>query len=1067
MKTFEDIAKDNRDFVDAARRSGKDEGLRALLAELYPDNAHFIYELLQNAEDAGAREVSFDLRADGLHVEHDGARLFNLEDIESITGIGQSTKVDDAVAIGKFGVGFKAVFTYTQTPVVQSGEYSFAIQDLFVPERVASEGPSARTIFWFPFDRPDKPAARAVEQVERSLREISQSTLLFLNNITIISCSFPNGDERLIERKSPDDNASIIAIESIDDGEEPSEWYRITGDAIIGDQRYPVAAAFALGTSGAGVRSIQPVIGQVFIYFPAMSENSGLRFHIHAPFASTVARDSVRDDEGNDELIAGIASLVAAELPTMFKAGLITDGLLEALPNHKDSLRPRYESVRAAAVHAFESQPITPAAGGRAFAESRKLIRSASQIRAALEPADVLTLQTITEGEAEAAGWLQERSGQAQDFLDSLQAVTFGRTELTDVLERVRSIQEDIDLFEDDEDFELDDSDETDHQIWSTWLAGLGDDRLRGFYAALGRMAEDTPANPYPQGDHRRWRWSDPLPEVLPEVCLVRVRAGGGVNHVIGREAHLPATRGAHVDGLVLDTLAPIDEGVTKAEEHEANALRQFYSHADVKAWDEAAQLSARFGAYQPGEEFEFDDHVDDLRALAQLLKDKVVRPGEYQSRAILLGTTVGGELTWANPANLCLDEPYVSTGLRALRTPLAGNYLAYDGLDIVELAGALGARQSVEVVSASPKRGNAEFQWGWSNNERNTCIARDWVIPDFDAIVATADPILLRTLLRAVAFAPADRADAAYRANNAQPWHRMRSQVAQQLSGTPWILDRYGNLNLPREIDPADLDEQLLGDTVLTPETFELAAASTLLGKVGFGAKRASDAAAAAVAEQRRAQADETAQRLGFEDAGEAERFKAAREKDPEAFARFLADAEMADLVLPEGSSSSPGRRADHAAQGAEGAQSRTYVEKIRRVRLQEPGHKSAARNYLRQLYTNPDETMVCQICDGAMPFKVGDDYYFEAVQFVKDAIKDLQENRLALCPTCAAKYRHALGTSLDDLRDDLLTQDVDTQPSIKVAADLAGEEASIRFVGKHAIDLQAVLMAIEPKEE
>ena len=60
-------------------------------------------------------------------------------------------------------------------------------------------------------------------------------------------------------------------------------------------------------------------------------------------------------------------------------------------------------------------------------------------------------------------------------------------------------------------------------------------------------------------------------------------------------------------------------------------------------------------------------------------------------------------------------------------------------------------------------------------------------------------------------------------------------------------------------------------------------------------------------------------------------------------------------------------------------------------------------------------------------MPFKVGSDYYFEAVQFVKDATRDLQENRLALCPTCAAKYRHALGTSLDDLRDDLLTQVVD----------------------------------------
>ena len=39
--------------------------------------------------------------------------------------------------------------------------------------------------------------------------------------------------------------------------------------------------------------------GQVCIYFPAEKETSNLRFHLHAPFASTVARDSVRDCEAN------------------------------------------------------------------------------------------------------------------------------------------------------------------------------------------------------------------------------------------------------------------------------------------------------------------------------------------------------------------------------------------------------------------------------------------------------------------------------------------------------------------------------------------------------------------------------------------------------------------------------------------------------------------------------------------------------------------------------------------------------------------------------------------------
>ena len=40
-------------------------GIRRIVEDLYPDTAHFIYELLQNAEDTGASEAAFVLTADG------------------------------------------------------------------------------------------------------------------------------------------------------------------------------------------------------------------------------------------------------------------------------------------------------------------------------------------------------------------------------------------------------------------------------------------------------------------------------------------------------------------------------------------------------------------------------------------------------------------------------------------------------------------------------------------------------------------------------------------------------------------------------------------------------------------------------------------------------------------------------------------------------------------------------------------------------------------------------------------------------------------------------------------
>ena len=100
-----------REFVEAGRRQGAWTGIERLVTEeLYPDQTHFLFELLQNAEDARATELHFILSAEGLAARHNGKRLFSEGDVEAITSIGQSQKREDVNQIGKFGVGFKSVF---------------------------------------------------------------------------------------------------------------------------------------------------------------------------------------------------------------------------------------------------------------------------------------------------------------------------------------------------------------------------------------------------------------------------------------------------------------------------------------------------------------------------------------------------------------------------------------------------------------------------------------------------------------------------------------------------------------------------------------------------------------------------------------------------------------------------------------------------------------------------------------------------------------------------------------------------------------------------------------------
>jgi len=1056
MTTFEALSARRRNYIEAARDNGFEEGLRRLLSDLYPDNAHFIYELLQNAEDAGAREVAFYLQTDGLRVEHDGSRLFDLADIDSITGIGNSTKADDATTIGKFGVGFKAVFAYTQSPVIHSGEHSFAIHDLFVPVPLVSAGRNGWTTFWFPFDRADKPADQATREVDTALREISRTTLLFLNNIATISCVLADGDARLLERRELDEH--VVEIESMHEEGGPAYWYRIVGSVTLEEESYPVAAAFGLQPhawkqpTGAQNFSIIPVDGQVFIYFPAVKEHSGLQFHIHAPFASTVARDSVRDDPGNDAIVAGIAKLIAGTLPQMGRAGLITDGLLTALPNNNDELSERYTILRDEIKSAFRTKALTPKFGG-GHAPSRELFRTDRIIRSTLTVEDANFLRGLcsdTDDEL-ATGWLADREGRAGAFLASLDAPGFARDDVTEVFERVASIYDDASILEAED---MDEIDVADLKSWHVWISAKDDSWMRDFYAMLETLARARPSSYYANSD------VDEFVSTLTAAPLLRVQNGNGVLHIPGPETYLPTAPGLTGERFVVDSLA-VFEG--EESNSDVESLRGFYRLSGVKLWDAAAQLNARLDAYTKKSAEITPEHLCDLETLGKLLEDGAVSPSTYSNRRIFVAVRADGTRYWETPRRVFLDEPFGRTGLASLFT--SGEYLStWDGRyvpvgrldpmygphnpDIPILAVTLNAVNGLKIVKVGVA-GNPEFRQMWVERETAYKKDSDWAIHNFDAIVAAGDETLLRQLWRIVASGSAEHADALYKSNGSSRAHVLQSQLLQKLISRPWILDLDGNLRLPEDITA----DELAKDLYLPPN-------APLLEKAGFGRKAAADA-------ERHKEDAELAKRY-FGSFDELQRIAGLCKRDPDRFKALLEDMEM-ELRLPEAPTAAPERRARRAGELAENASARKYSQRMRSVYIQEPGFLSAARGYLTQLYTNDDGVMVCQICRGSMPFQIRGSYYFEAVQFIKGAAFDFRENRLALCPTCAAKYRHALETELEDLRDDLLTQSIGPLPSISVEVRLAGQAAQVRFVGKHAIDLQGVFSATagEPIED
>ena len=207
-------------------------------------------------------------------------------------------------------------------------------------------------------------------EIEKNLQELNENTLLFLNNICQIKYNLPDSKKGSLERRKNADDGNRIEI-SVKHPEDilpkSTHYLRFTKNVDVQDENdkskcCQIAVAFGINKSKSGnwkITSLNP--GQVFIYFPAVKEPCNLRFHIHAPFASTVARSSVRDDcPANNELRNHIADLVAESMHAIRDQELLDVRFLATLPNDKDNLSLFCDPIRERLIEEFNQTKLTP-----------------------------------------------------------------------------------------------------------------------------------------------------------------------------------------------------------------------------------------------------------------------------------------------------------------------------------------------------------------------------------------------------------------------------------------------------------------------------------------------------------------------------------------------------------------------------------------------------------------------------------------------------------------------------------------------------------------------------------
>jgi hypothetical protein len=400
---YEAICKENQESygTKGAQKSGR------LAAGLYDDRTHFIFELLQNAEDAlgrrgdwqGSRKVAFALNQTRLTLSHFG-KPFDDADVRSVCDIAESTKNESS--IGRFGLGFKSVYTVTDLPEIHSGDEDFAIENYVFPKQTAR---SARAADETQIILPLKPGdASAAQDITAGFRYLGPGALLFLRHIDEINWSVAGGVSGFYLRNSPETLGPnvhrITVIGKEDDRPEVDQnWLVFHRDVFSAEQqkvgRVEIAFSLVAVKDVPGRWAVQPLAkSPLVVFFPTVVE-SHLGFLVQGPYRTTPSRDNIPPGEPwNRHLSNETSSLLVEAMRWMRDKAMLDVSALRCLPLDRKKFpgdsrfAPMFDAVR----QAFQGEALLPTFDDRHVTAHQAKLARTQELRELFSPEQVTAL---------------------------------------------------------------------------------------------------------------------------------------------------------------------------------------------------------------------------------------------------------------------------------------------------------------------------------------------------------------------------------------------------------------------------------------------------------------------------------------------------------------------------------------------------------------------------------------------------------------------------------------------------------------------------------------------------
>ena len=1001
---------------DNIREYGQGTRHLSFLGRLYTDRTHFVFELLQNAEDAGATRILFRLFHNRLEVTHDG-RAFNEADVRGVCGVGEGTKAEDLTQIGKFGIGFKAVYAYTETPEIHSGGEGFRIENYVRPYAVSPKpaGQSWTTLFVFPFNTDQICPETACKEIAGRLRNLRARTLLFLRRVGEIEYKLPDSKGGCYLREEvarrPGRQVSVIGQNN---GKEEEESWLIFERAVPvpgKSETVPVEVSFRLEAEDKAGKHPERLTkvedSPLVVYFPT-EKATRFGFLIQGPYRTTPSRDNIpKDDEWNESLVRETAEFVGEILPKIKDLGLLSVSFLETLPIRtadfpEDSMfYPIAKSVR----NALAEQDLLPCDDGSFVSAKKAKLARGGGLRKLLDQ-DQLSLLFQS---SETVKWLV--GDITQDRTPDLRSYLISELDVEEVTPN--GFARRIDL---------------------PFLSGQSDDWFFDFYGYLS-------------GQEALWR--APLSKrdssgILRSKPILRLENGN---------QEVPF----RPDGTPNTFLPPPEETafpIVKRSFMDSEQSRTFLKRLGLSqpnVFDDIVEkvlprYSKAGGASVSDSDHEADIHkiIRAMRADSEAGKRKVIK--EARQTPFLKATNSSGITTFKKPVEIYVNTP----DLRRYFSNSETVWFLHDyspakiDIDVFRDLGVSDLPRKLQTSEGLPdeQREHSTRDETVENHDLDgleNFLEAIQKISDFEEQLNSATMLwnFLRNYLERDSRFFKARYDWFYYSSQSKNFDSM---ILVRLQGSKWIPTKDGALKKPGEMTT----DQLLDDFL---------SASELIDSLGIAESTNQDEGKS----EQQCREREAAKTLGFAEHNNLEHLKQFARMPVEEQERVLADFEKRQkFELPEHEPSNPGQREQRVGAMAAEAPGRKTEVRNRSVAVGLDAIKEKAGQYLSQQYTNPDGEMICQACKKALPFKLDDGAsYFERVEFLSELKMLHYQNYLALCPNHAAMFKHANGS-----RDQLKSMIIQARTN-ELEIILAQQPRQIYFTKTHLADLRAVIAA------